>query len=162
MSQSKITLQCVKEKSRLRIKFHSFTNDEGKVYTNVYDNSLNCQFPKSIREEGAFYEIGPHDLILVDSGGARAAFYNVNKNKITRIGGPPSSTASDASADPVVVYEILDCVICMSEASVTVFVPCGHKCTCKDCYDTICKHARNGRQPPSCPLCRRSIDKIMA
>lgn len=56
---SKITLQCVKEKSKLRIKFHSFTDTEGKVYTNVYNNALNCKFPKDIRKEGFFTKSAP-------------------------------------------------------------------------------------------------------
>lgn len=49
---SKITLTYVKEQSKLIIKFFSFTDDEGKVFTNIYDNSLNCQFPRDIRQEG--------------------------------------------------------------------------------------------------------------
>ena len=34
------------DKSKLRIRFYSFTNEDGKVFTNVYNNNYNCRFPK--------------------------------------------------------------------------------------------------------------------
>ena len=79
---TKITLQCVAQGSKLRIRFHSYTNEDGKTFTNVYDNSYNCQFPRAIREEGRYYEIGDNDLILVGGDGGKAPFYRVAKNNI--------------------------------------------------------------------------------
>ena len=73
---SKVTLQCVKEKSKLRIKLFSFTDTEGKVYTNVYNNNLNCKFPKDVRQDGYFYEIGPDDIVLVSRPNTQA-FYQI-------------------------------------------------------------------------------------
>jgi hypothetical protein len=49
---------------KLRIQFHSFTNHEGKVYTGVYNQSY-IMFPRDLREEGKYYEIGPNDLTLI-------------------------------------------------------------------------------------------------
>ena len=54
---SKITLQCVKEGRKLRIKFFSFTDDQGKVFTNVYNNNYNCKFPRDIRVEGRYRRV---------------------------------------------------------------------------------------------------------
>ena len=51
-----IILECITEKNKLRIRFNSFIDEEGKVFTNVYNNLYNCQFPKNIRENGKFYE----------------------------------------------------------------------------------------------------------
>lgn len=141
---SKITLQCVKEGRKLRIKFFSFTNDEGKVFTNVYNNNYNCKFPRDIRSEGTYYEIGPSDLELVSRPGT-APFYNVKKNNIKVI------TNIDLSS--LHVYEVVECVICMCEQSQLIFVPCGHRCCCSECYKDMTKSA-NGN---TCPLCRRKI-----
>ena len=79
---TKVTLQCVPQGSKLRIRFHSYTNEEGKTFTNVYDNSYNCQFPRAIREVGRYYEISPSDLFLVGGDNGKSPFYRVPKNNI--------------------------------------------------------------------------------
>ena len=40
------------------------------------------------------------------------------------------------------------CVVCLSEESNMVFIPCGHVCTCESCSSNL----RN-----SCPVCRKSF-----
>lgn len=78
---SKILLQCVKVGSKLRVRFFAFIDESGTIFINVYDNTYNCQFPRDIRSEGRIYEIGGHDLSLVDSGN-RTPFYRVAKTAI--------------------------------------------------------------------------------
>ena len=78
---SNIILQCIKEGGKLRIKFHSYNDISGNTYTNVYDNTLNCQFPKNIREVGLFYEIIPESLTIQEKNGARP-FYKINRANI--------------------------------------------------------------------------------
>lgn len=43
---SKIIIKCVKEKNKLRIKFHSYFDSDGKEYRGAYNNTYNCQFLK--------------------------------------------------------------------------------------------------------------------
>jgi hypothetical protein len=143
---SKITLQCVKEKSKLRIKFHSFTDVVGKIYTNVYNNALNCKFPKDIRQEGYFYEIGPNDLSLVSRPGTKA-FYQINTNSIKIV---PIINWTDFK-----VYEITECVVCMADESSQIMAPCGHRCMCKSCCDHLLKINKK------CPICRREIIQVL-
>lgn len=143
---SKITLQCVKEKSKLRIKFHSFTDVVGKIYTNVYNNALNCKFPKDIRKEGYFYEIGPNDLSLVSRPGTKA-FYQINTNSIKVV---PIINWTDFK-----VYEITECVVCMADESSQIMAPCGHRCMCKSCCDHLLKINKK------CPICRREIIQVL-
>lgn len=176
---SKITLQCVKEgRTKLRVRFHSFTDEEGRVFTNVYDNSFNCQFPRSIREEGRFYEIGPDDLSLVN-GGSRQPFYKVRAAGIRIVGDgesvvvkPPHHRATETSASSsrstavgagapidlseIKIFEVTDCVVCLSTAPNEVFLPCAHKCVCAACSKEIKRHSGN------CPLCRRRITSTIA
>ena len=64
-------------KRKLRIKFYRFIDEEGSIFTNAYNNSYNCQFPKDIRIEGRFFEIGGNDFITVINRGK--PFYRVNK-----------------------------------------------------------------------------------
>ncbi len=48
---SKITLQCVKEKTKLRIKFFSFTDTEGYyIFTDQDGNNVQLYAPQTIRE----------------------------------------------------------------------------------------------------------------
>lgn len=184
-----ITLHCVRQGSKLRIRFHSFTNAAGKIYSNVYNNSYNCQFPRDIRREGRYYQIGHEDLQLV-AGGSRTPFYRISKNNIRILPrgpddrlveeAPPSEiidptptgkgkgkgTKKKASpvADrveevverPTTVFEVTECVICMSSVPDTIFLPCAHLCTCLGCYTDMRKMAR-----PMCPLCRRTIYNVI-
>ena len=174
---SKITLQCVKEgRTKLRIRFHSFTDDEGKVFTNVYDDSFNCQFPRDIREEGRFYEIGPEDLNIVASRG-KTPFYKVRTAgiKIVNAGDvvmkpfrPRTNTTANraTSASTVVevpvdistlkIFEVNECVACLGCAPTEIFIPCAHKCVCKDCSLEIKKHSN------LCPLCRRNVTSTIS
>ena len=140
---SKITLRCVKDGGKLRIRFHSFTNDEGKVFGNVYNNSYNCRFPKNIREEGLFYEIPDSGISLVK--GNRAPFYSIKKDKIKII-------RDESIFERLKVYAVEECVICLDAKPNTIFFPCGHLCCCNECYG----HIKNG----PCPLCRRNIEQI--
>jgi hypothetical protein len=153
MEQAKITLQCVREKNKLRIKFYSYTNEEGKVFTNVYNNSYNCRFPRNIREEGAFYEVGPNDIDL-NNNGRVSPFYTIRTHNIKVIPSPANAVTSSSSVTDVSqihVYAEPECVCCMCEPSCVIFIPCAHQCTCEDCYKSLVKFKR------PCPICRRDI-----
>ena len=39
-----IILECIKDKNKLRIRFNSFIDSEGKVFTNVYNNMYNVNY----------------------------------------------------------------------------------------------------------------------
>lgn len=173
-NREKIRLMCVRQGGKLRIRFHSYTTEEGKTFTNVYDNSYNCQFPRDIREEGRFYEIGREDLMLVASPG-KQPFYRVNKSAIRivqpgeaipAVAAPPTSSRgrkkktaaaaeapapAPAPAAPAMVYEVNECVICLEAKPDQIFIPCAHLCACSGCWQGL------KRTKPDCPLCRRHI-----
>ncbi len=165
--QAKITLKCVKEGRKLRIKFHSFTDETGRVFTNVYNNSYNCRFPKDIREVGAFYEVGPNDIDLFNNGRI-APYYVIRTHNIKVISpsggqsmfseptpsGWPQQQPQQVDLSQLRVFEESECVCCMSERSTVIFLPCAHQCTCEDCYGGLKKAAR---RLPTCPICRREI-----
>ena len=49
-----------------------------------------------------------------------------------------------------------NCVICMNEEAKIILCPCGHKCVCGACFNSI-----NSRYPKRCPICRKNfIGKI--
>jgi hypothetical protein len=175
MELEKITLRCVRESCKLRIRFHSYTNPDGKEFTNVYNNDYNCQFPKDIRQEGRFYEIGREDLVIVHGGG-KQPFYRVKKGNIqivdyngavtpaptaTKKRGKkskgseePLTAAGAAASNPVVplqVFEVNECVICLEGKPDQIFIPCAHLCTCSACYQQL------KMNKPCCPLCRRNV-----
>ena len=136
-----IKLHCVSEKGKLRIKFDSFTDENGKSYTNVYNNAYNCQFPREIRKEGTYYEIPADDLIL--STMKTAPFYRIKKDHIKII----------EEKKPEKIYDVVDCIICLSNPTSQILSPCGHLCLCDTCY------MDHGKQLKLCPLCRKKINK---
>ena len=136
----KIVLICVKEKSKLRIKFESYTNLEGKVYYNVYNNRYNCRFPRDLRVEGRRFEIPKSALSLSVLGST--PFYNINKSSIKILDDAPLEI-------PDKVYTCDECVICMDVAPNVVCLPCAHACMCKECYGYM--------SDKRCPICRSGI-----
>ena len=157
-----IILECIKEKNKLRIRFNSFIDSEGKVFTNVYNNMYNCQFPKDIRENGRFYEINDNDMIIVDS---KTPFYKIKKNNIRILTDEEAKVYQCNSTNKIPqntvdisqlkIFDVAECVVCLSVSSSVIFIPCAHMCVCNDCYIGI-KKTKN-----CCPLCRRNITKII-
>lgn len=47
----------------------------------------------------------------------------------------------------------VSCVLCLEEKSNTLFLPCGHFCTCASCADSL--------QQTSCPICREGIKSVV-
>ena len=137
---SKVILTCVKENRKLRIRFHSFKNDKDEIFTNVYNNEYNCRFPRDIRKEGAFYEIGPNDITLQKTDNKKP-FYIIKKQNIKNC----SVNISDFK-----LFKVDECVICLDNDTDIAFLPCGHVCTCSECSCMSKLH--------KCPLCRRPIN----
>ena len=46
----------------------------------------------------------------------------------------------------------LDCAICQDKKRQSVFIPCGHRATCKDCGLKIFKETKK------CPICKLKCD----
>ena len=128
------------------LNLHRCKDSEGKIYTNIYNNSYNCRFPKNIREEGYFYEIFDSDIKL--NKGKTKPFYVVKRDNI-KIIKPDLSY----KLENIKIYEINECVICMDSKTDNVFLPCGHMCTCNECYIKLKKASNNVK----CPMCRRVV-----
>jgi len=48
------------------------------------------------------------------------------------------------------------CVVCMASPKTHAFVPCGHRCVCKDCGDAVVRGA-----DAACPICRSASNCVM-
>lgn len=164
---SKIILHCVKEGSKLRIKFFAFIDEDGKVYKDAYNHDYNCQFPKNIRHEGAFYEIPDSSLTL--SNGTRP-FYRVKNagikilpegvdplGPIARATTSATTSASSAVIEPAKVFSVEECVVCLTSPILIIMAPCGHQCACVECYQQM----PGGAKGRLCPLCRRKITAVI-
>lgn len=166
-----IILQCVRQGSKLRIRFEAYIDQLGVRHNGVYNNRLNCQFPRDIRAEGRHYQIPAEDLELSSRG-----FYRVMRRQNIQILSEDqsaleteaSAAISSASSDGkkkkktkvakketvVKQFEALaECCICLDTAPDRVFVPCGHACCCSVCYSNLTKVI--------CPLCRRAIQSTL-
>ena len=136
-----VTLICVKEKGKLRIKIQSYTDYDKKTYTGVYNNTLNCRFPRNIRVEGAVYRVPRHCVKLLNN------HYSVAPGFVQLI-----TSQEDIQDYAIKEYYESTCVICLSETPDILIDPCGHVCMCKSCFRTTLK---------SCPICRTNIFRII-
>jgi hypothetical protein len=148
-----IILKCVFERSKLRIKFHCFINQDNIIYTNVYNNEYNCRFPKNIRAAGAYYKVSDGDISLCR--GVRGAHYSIKHSnikvmmpaEIQNILNPPAPL----NLDDIRIFDAGECTICLTAASSIVFLPCAHRCTCPECNEQL-KRTRH-----ICPVCRQPV-----
>jgi hypothetical protein len=159
LPESRIILKCVKDKNKLRIRFHCFIDDSGNQHYNVYNNEYNCMFPRDIRENGCYYQVGIYDVELKDDG-KKKPFYNIKQTNIIILGfnsNLPSITNDNSDIKIFDIGEdgIGECVICLSEISSIIFTPCAHRCSCSDCYTHLKKSSNK------CPLCRRIILSVI-
>ena len=156
-----IILQCISVKKKLRIRFHCYVDEEGKIYMNVYNNDYNCQFPKDIREEGLFYQIPDNNMSIINDG-KKTPFYKVSKNNIrilsvdeAKIYNKTDDDDTDIDISKLKLYEVSECVVCFSEPSNVIFIPCAHLALCNCCYENVKKYNNK------CPLCRKNITNII-
>jgi len=133
-----VILQCVKEKSKLRVR----------ILTNGYLKSANCQFPKDIRTDGQLYRVNKRSIKLITTRGKY--YYCVkNKNDIELI-----SEVEKVDLSKVQVYEDEtqeECLICCEAKKSVVFYPCGHYYTCGECSSKVDR----------CPICREEVTSLI-
>ncbi len=147
-----VILKCVRE-NRLRIRFHQFIDETGKIYNNVYNNNYNCQFPRNIRREGRYYKIPHEDISICRRRGK--PFYSIKKDNIEVLNNWDEDGEYKDPLEGVKIYNVEECVICMENEPDKVYLPCGHKCTCASCSNMLCRNKKE------CPLCRRFIVEII-
>ena len=129
LDESCVSLVCVKEGSRLRVR----------ITSPGYLNTANCQFPRNIRAVGRTYSVPATGVTLAQGPGGKY-FYRVNKNLVTAVvNKKPEKVFGDDDGS--------ECLICMDQPKKLVFVPCGHYCSC-----SLCAAKLN-----QCPLCRCDI-----
>jgi hypothetical protein len=150
---SKIILQCIKENSKLRIRFYCFIDEENKVYKNSYNNNYNCQFPKDIRQEGLFYEIPSSDLSISSTA---TPFYKVKKGNIKILSQEPNFSQSEENNIklPFKIYTVEECVCCLDKVPDIVITPCGHNCICRTCSLNLLQR--------KCPICRNNASSFIS
>lgn len=141
---SHIILKCVREGSKIRVKFHTYVAEDGKRYSDAYNNNYNCRFRKDLREVGKYYKILPQDLKITNRGNS-LPFYSVKSTNVQIVN----------VLDTINVYKVSECIICMTNNTNITITPCGHHCMCAECYEQM-RHRTN-----MCPLCRVTIEQAI-
>jgi len=150
---SKVILACVKEGSKLRIRFDSFVDEDGKRFTNAYNPRYNCRFPRNIRKLGRLYEVPSEDVSL--SRTRSTPYYIVKKHNIKIVEESEEEERKDEKKkkqEETKIFKLEECVVCMDNPTNITFLPCGHMCTCKTCWKKLKK---------KCPLCRAIITETI-
>lgn len=147
-----ILLKCVKEHGKLRIKFHAFVDDKtGVEYQNAYNNTYNCKFPKDIRQEGRIFSVRDADMTLTVC--AKKPFYSISTKNIVILRDELSTSVSKVDR----VFNVEECVVCLSSSSTVIFLPCAHQCVCQDCHLQL----KQNEKMLTCLLCRRGVEKTI-
>ena len=148
-TNEKITLKCLKEKSKLRVR----------IITPGYYNNANCQFPRDIRKEGRIYQ-SPSSGVKLAKGPRGKFFYRINKNGIEIV--EDNLNLKEGEKHHLKVYgddDEKECIICMDQPKGVVYSPCGHYCCCRNCAETISKNSNSILG--ECPMCRGKIEHIV-
>lgn len=125
-----VTLKCVKEHSKLRVR----------IVSPGYAQHANCQFPRDIRLEGRVYTVPRNDISVAESRGK--FFYRVKKDNVKIV--------ENEIKEQLKIYgdAVGECSICLEEAmDLLIFVPCGHRVACAGCASRV----------NTCPICRQDI-----
>lgn len=138
-----IYFKCVKVGGKLRVR----------VISPGYNPDANCQFPRSIRQDGRKYSAPISELNFSQMRGK--FFYRVSKHNIKIIDDIEElcNTLQQAKIAISKIYENdnAECIICMDKEYEVVFVPCGHYCLCEDCANQLLGTTNK------CPLCRQTL-----
>lgn len=138
---SRVILICTEDDSKLKIKFHQYIDNEGKICEGVYNNTFNCRFPKNILVKGQLCEIPADDITL--SNANVKPIYTIKGNRVKVVDNTYDSNKNNT------VAPVTNCYLCTTAKANLAFAPCGHLCTCTNCFgfDKIKK----------CPLCKSDI-----
>ena len=139
MEDNLVYFQCVKDRSKLRIR----------IISSGYNKEANCQFPRAIRVCGRKYS-APPSAVKLAKGPAGKFFYRVQKKFIQTL-------EEEVKVDKVFgdEEEDHDCVVCLDKDHEVVIVPCGHYCLCGKCAKIIEKTSKK------CPMCRGDIQLVV-
>lgn len=148
-----------------------------RVTSPGYQNGINCQFPRAIRQLGQVYWAPASAVTLARRGIGGSYFYRVVGSQV-RTGAPPANaitaphTAATSGAvgpAPALSAEVLqalrvfgddeqftDCVVCMDRIRSVVLVPCGHFSLCAECAHQMQVTSSK------CPMCRSHFSAFVS
>ena len=117
----------------------TYIDIDNKEYHNVYDNSLNCRFPRNLREENKMYIVPMENVTLLQTK-TGTYYYSVSIKNIRTI---------QEDYSHIIQYIESECVICMENKKLNLYIPCGHVCVCLECDKKLKNRI--------CPICRSNI-----
>mmetsp|Transcript_45214 Transcript_45214/g.113830 ORF Transcript_45214/g.113830 Transcript_45214/m.113830 type:complete len:451 (-) Transcript_45214:105-1457(-) len=148
-----------------------------RVTSPGYQNGINCQFPRAIRQLGQVYWAPASAVTLVRRGIGGSYFYRVVGSQV-RTGAPPThaitaphtaATSGAMGPAPALSAEVLqalrvfgddeqftDCVVCMDRIRSVVLVPCGHFSLCAECAHQMQVTSSK------CPMCRSHFSAFVS
>jgi hypothetical protein len=143
--------------SKLRVRIDTYYDHDGVARHNMYNDRLNCQFPRNLRAVGRAYLIPSQNVSLVGHGSSRP-YYRVRVPNILRQIALDEDVGQTAAvhAPPATEYVTPECIACMDAVSNVLLAPCGHLCLCAPCWGSMIHAA--GRK---CPLCRAAVEHTL-
>lgn len=136
-----VIFKCVSENRRLRVR----------IISNGYNSEANCQFPRAIRREGAYYK-APRTAVNFSRGPRGKFFYRVTASLVRQLSEAPTEEEKEIKINNIYDSGEEDCCICMVEVKSVVFSPCGHYTSCYECATKL---------QSKCPICRGNIEVIV-
>jgi hypothetical protein len=154
VGEDEVLFQCIKRAGKLRVR----------IISDGFFHEANCQFPRAIRREGAFYS-APRAQVRFRQGPNRRHYYSVHKKYVTcwktvedgaeDAGEDAQVSAITAAMERMKVFEDegeSECVVCMdADKDVRLFlkavVSLAHPCRLCLCHvaTTACVHPAEAR-----------------
>jgi hypothetical protein len=140
-AETMVTLECVLEGKKLRVKMRS----------PGYLVGSNCQFPHQLRVEGRIYTVPAQHVKLMMQRGKY--FYSIRKGICYEDADGTTQTPETLVCKKFTKLKVFEdetsceCAVCLDQEKNTVFIPCGHFYTCSGCAKAL----------QACPICRQAI-----
>ncbi len=131
MDNDYVYLQCVKERTKLRVR----------ITSGSYFRDANCMFPRDLRVEGRRYRVRPRAVTLISTRGKY--YYSIKPSDIEVV-----------DTSNIHIYEdegTVECAICLTEPKSMVINPCGHYYMCGTCAPAV----------RTCPICRGPVASLI-
>ena len=126
-------------------------NDNNKINSNNKSDNINNNNIEIINAN----RINHENIANIENSHNSNNYFNVNNhNKKININLANSLNSENKlqSSEQLRLKENKECIFCCTNPTKVIFIPCGHRCSCEECYNKLESKIKE------CPICRKTIN----